>query len=24
MGRPLWREIGSVVYICWASPAQTF
>jgi hypothetical protein len=25
MGRPLWREDGSVVYeFCWTSPAQSF
>jgi hypothetical protein len=25
VGRPLWREVGSVVFsFCWASPAQSF
>jgi hypothetical protein len=25
VGRPLWREVGSVLFICcWASPAQSF
>jgi hypothetical protein len=25
MGRPLWREVGSVVFnCCWASPAKSF